>query len=237
MLTHRRTALLVLGGLSPLMVACGGSAETAGSSGTTVAVAAGDESCKLERTDLEAGRTTFAVTNEGSSTTEVYVYGEAGGEYTRVVSEVENIGPGTSRDLQVDLSDGTYEVACKPGQTGDGIRTLITVTGGGEGAAAGSGEDEGGYDREIELATDGTTITGLDGGAETGESIEFKLTNNADASRVLELKDPAGEVAGEVEVDAGATGEVVVELGARGTWQVIVEGDGVDDLVSELAVG
>jgi iron uptake system component EfeO len=228
-----RATLVTLGALSSLLLAaCGGDESGDASTGPTVAVASGDDSCEVERTDLAAGPITFAVTNEGSSTTEVYVYGEADGEYTRVVSEVENIGPGTSRDLEVDLSAGTYEVACKPGQTGDGIRTPITVTG--EGSDGES--EESGYDREIELSTDGSTIAGLDGGATSGERIEFKLTNEADDARALELKKPDGSVAGEVEVDPGATGEVVIELDVAGTWQVIVEGEGHDDLVAELPV-
>jgi uncharacterized cupredoxin-like copper-binding protein len=232
---RRRTAVLVLGAFSLLVTACGGGDESGdSSSGTTVAVASGDDSCDVERTDLEAGPTTFAVTNEGSSTTEVYVYGESDGEFTRVVSEVENIGPGTSRDLEVDLPEGTYEVACKPGQTGDGIRTEITVTGAG-GEAAGETEDEG-YDREIELSIDGTTVTGLAGGATAGERIEFKLANDADGPRTLEVKDPTGTVVAEVAVEAGSTGETVVELVPAGSWQIVVEGDGLDDVVGELPV-
>jgi uncharacterized cupredoxin-like copper-binding protein len=231
-----RRALLLLAGASPLLLtACGQEPDGAAASDTAVTVAASDDRCELDRTDLAAGDVTFAVTNKGSSVTEVYVYGEDDGEFTRVVSEVENIGPGTSQDLRATLPAGTYEVACKPGQTGDGIRTTVTVTGKGAGAA-GSAEAEKRYDREIGLATDGTAITGLSGGAEQGESIEFKLTNNAAQERVLELKDPSGAVAGEVEVQAGVTGEIVVELDAPGTWQVIVEGDGADDLVRELPV-
>ena len=232
MLSRSYAAVLFLGALSPLFAACGGDdAGAASASGTTVAVAAGDDSCDVEQTELKAGAVTLAVTNKGSSTTEVYVYGEDDGKYTRVIGEVENIGPGTSRDLDVDLAGGSYEVACKPGQSGDGIRTSITVTG--EGA---SSSEESAYDREIELSTDGKTIAGLDGGASSGERIEFKLTNGADGPRVLELKNPDGGVAGEVDVDAGATGEVVVELDAPGTWQVIVEGDGLADLVAQLSV-
>jgi iron uptake system component EfeO len=226
-------AVLFLGAFSPLVVSCGGAdAGSASKSGATVAVAAAEDSCAVERTELDAGAVTFAVTNKGSSTTEVYVYGEDGGRYTRVIGEVENIGPGTSRNLDVDLSAGSYEVACKPGQSGDGIRTRITVSGeGGE-----SEGEESGYDREIELSTDGTTITGLDGGAKRGERIEFTLTNGADGPRTLELKDPDGGVAGEAEVEAGATGELVVDLDAAGNWQVIVEGDGLEDLVAPLPV-
>jgi uncharacterized cupredoxin-like copper-binding protein len=231
----RPSALLFLGALAPLLAACGGDdGGSSSTSGTTVAVAASEDSCKVERTKLEAGAVTLAVTNKGSSATEVYVYGEKDGEYTRVIGEVENIGPGTSRDLDVDLAGGSYEVACKPGQKGDGIRTRLTVSG--ERASSTEEGEESGYDREIELATDGQAITGLDGGATTGERIEFTLTNGADGPRVLELKNPDGGVAGEVDVEAGATGEVVVELDAAGTWQVIVEGDGLEDLVAQLPV-
>ncbi len=90
----------------------------------TVTVTADDDSCRLSRTDLTAGIETFAITNVGSTVTEVYVY-----QGTRIVTEKENIGPGTSYDLTVDLAAGSYEVACKPGMTGDGIRTPISVTG------------------------------------------------------------------------------------------------------------
>ena len=231
-----RHGLLLLVGASPLVLtACGRGTSDAGATESAVAVAASDDGCALDRTDLAAGDVTFSVTNNGSSVTEVYVYGKEDGEYSRVLSEVENIGPGTSHDLRVSLPAGSYEVACKPGQTGDGIRTTITVSGANAGSA-GSASDDGGYDREIELATDGTALTGLTGGAEEGEIIGFRLTNNASAPRTLELKDPSGAVAGEVEVAPGATEETVVELGTSGTWQVIVEGDGAADIVSELAV-
>ena len=233
MLSRPSAAAVLLGAL-PFVVSCaGGGTETDARSTAAVAVAAGEDSCDVERTELEAGAVTFAVTNEGSSTTEVYVYGDDEGEFTRVVAEVDTIGPGISRDLEADLAAGSYEIACKPGQTGEGIRTPITVTGGG---SAGEGE-EAGYGRAIEISTDGSTITGLDGGATPGERIEFALTNEADGVRILEVKDPEGSVAGEVEVEPGATGEVVIDLDAAGSWQVIVEGDGLDDLVAELPVG
>ena len=58
--------------------------------------------------------------------TEFYVYAEG----DRVMGEVENIGPGLSRQLIVLLPEpGTYQTACKPGMVGDGIRADFTVTG------------------------------------------------------------------------------------------------------------
>jgi hypothetical protein len=110
----------------PLIAACSDNSEQKG--GKTVAVTATDSACTVGTTALPAGTTTFTVTNEGSKVTEVYVYGEQDGAYTKIINEVEDIGPGTSRDMQVQLAGGTYEVACKPGQRGDGIRQKITVT-------------------------------------------------------------------------------------------------------------
>ena len=43
-------------------------------------------------------------------------------------AEVENIGPGLTRDLVVDAPAGTYVTACKPGMIGEGIRADFTVT-------------------------------------------------------------------------------------------------------------
>lgn len=217
---HRRAlvapALLCLLA-APVLASCGDSGPA---SGTSVAVEASDDACKVADTELDAGPVTFKVTNKGSKVTEVYVYGEQGGEFTKIVSEVENIGPGTSRDLSVDLAGGTYEIACKPGQTGDGIRTKVTVTGD---AAGDTGEPA--YDREIEMTVAAAGLTGLDGAdAKADETIEFKLQNDTDGTRELEIVDPGGKVVAEVDVDKGAEGEVIVELAEAGTWTVKVEG-------------
>lgn len=92
--------------------------------GTIVAVTATDTSCELSETELSAGSYTFEVTNQGSEITELYVY--TGDD--EIVGEVENVGPGITQQLDVELDAGTYEAACKPGMTGDGIRTRFTVT-------------------------------------------------------------------------------------------------------------
>ena len=63
-----------------------------------------------------AGTATFKVTNSGAKVNEFYVY--AAGD--RVMGEVENIAPGLSRELRVELPAGTYETACKPGMSGRG---------------------------------------------------------------------------------------------------------------------
>ena len=118
-----RTALLLL----PLiaLTACGGgdTATAPAASGGPVTVTATDDSCDLSRTELVEGRNVFAVTNEGSQVTEVYLYADG----DRIVTEKEDIPPGLSYELTTQVPAGTYEVACKPGTTGDGIRTTVTV--------------------------------------------------------------------------------------------------------------
>ena len=123
------SALLVAGlGLS----ACSGQEAAVNS---TVRVTASDSSCELDIAEIPVGSTRFEVSNTGNETTEVYVYSDTEGAFTNVVSEVEDIGPGASRDMVVDLTAGTYEIACKPGQTGDGIRTPLVVNDNGEDGA------------------------------------------------------------------------------------------------------
>ena len=95
-----------------------------GGSGT-IEVTATDDACDLSETALSAGVQTFEVSNEGSQVTEFYVYAEG----DRIMQEVENIGPGLSREMRVELPAGDYQGTCKPGMVGDGIRTDISVTG------------------------------------------------------------------------------------------------------------
>ncbi|MBO4204472.1 iron uptake system protein EfeO [Micromonospora echinofusca] len=90
-----------------------------------IAVKASDTTCEVGTTEIEAGQVTFAVTNSGSKVNEFYVY--AAGD--RVMGEVENIAPGLTRELRVELPAGTYETACKPGMSGRGIRGALKVSG------------------------------------------------------------------------------------------------------------
>ncbi len=102
----------------------GGSAAAA----DTIPVASSDDACDVGASELSAGTHEFEVTNGGSTTTEFYVYAEG----DRVMAEVENIAPGLTRPLLVELPAGTYETVCKPGMIGDGIRNELTVTGAAE---------------------------------------------------------------------------------------------------------
>lgn len=85
---------------------------------TRIDVTSTADDCVLSATAAQAGSVVFAVTNSGDAVTEFYVLGSDG---ERVVGEVENIGPGTSRELVVTVEPGTYFTVCKPGMAGDGV--------------------------------------------------------------------------------------------------------------------
>ncbi|NBE57112.1 peptidase [Streptomyces sp. YC537] len=109
------------------MTACTEKAADTGSDAKSgaIAVQSTDAACKLSRTSAPAGSIAFEVSNEGGKITEFYLYGPD----DRVVSEVEGIGPGTSRAMTVKVTEpGAYTTACKPGMVGDGIRGKFTVT-------------------------------------------------------------------------------------------------------------
>jgi iron uptake system component EfeO len=130
---RRRTAagLATSGGAALAAVAVAASALTGCSqkadadAAGTVKVTATDSTCKVSRTTFPAGQVHLAVKNQGSKVTEVYIY--APGD--RIVTERENIGPGTSADISAEVRAGDYQIACKPGMKGDGIRQKISVTG------------------------------------------------------------------------------------------------------------
>jgi len=126
--TPRLLALVAVGTLTGALAACSGDKAddtAAAGSGGPIAVKATDTSCEVGKSTLDAGTHVFAVTNSGGKVTEFYIY--AAGD--RVMGEVENIAPGLSRELRVELPAGTYQTACKPGMIGTGIRAALTVSG------------------------------------------------------------------------------------------------------------
>ena len=128
MRTPRILALVAVGALSSALAACGGDKPddgTADAASGPIAVKATDTTCDVATSTLDAGTHVFTVTNSGAKVTEFYVY--AAGD--RVMGEVENITPGLSRQLRVELPAGTYQTACKPGMIGQGIRAALTVSG------------------------------------------------------------------------------------------------------------
>ena len=115
---------------APLLAACGTeSTKPSGSAGEgadprSLSVESSDDACEVSASEAPAGTISFEVTNTGSQVTEFYLLAEDG---LRIVAEVENIGPDITRPLTANVPAGSYLTACKPGMTGDGIRSEFTV--------------------------------------------------------------------------------------------------------------
>lgn len=205
---------LVAGALLATIAFAGCTDETP--SGSTTKVTGTDDSCTIERTELEAGAIDFEFTNEGKKVSELYVV-RANGD---IVGEVENVTPNLTRSLKADLTAGKYKVRCKPGQTGDGIEADFTVTGEG-------GKEQSAADRTIRFDAADFTYEDLDlDGIASGTTVRFEMTNGGTQDHEFEVLDPNGEPIGEVAAIApGKTGGATITFGEAGTYtyQCILE--------------
>ncbi|MFE6842358.1 iron uptake system protein EfeO [Streptomyces sp. NPDC057686] len=122
----RLTVLTAVAAVAAL-TAVTGCAEKSGAGDGAVKVAASDSACEVSKTEFPAGKVTVEVENKGSKVTEVYVLFPD----DRIVAERENIGPGTKASITAEIKAGDYEIACKPGMKGDGIRQKVKATGNG----------------------------------------------------------------------------------------------------------
>ncbi len=109
-----------------VLAACGTQTPEEEKGGGAITVDASDDACKVSRAEADAGTITFEVTNKGQRVTEFYLYAEG----DRIMGEVENVTPGLTRRLIVEVNEGgAYETACKPGMQGKGIRDAFKVSG------------------------------------------------------------------------------------------------------------
>ncbi|MFD3919457.1 iron uptake system protein EfeO [Streptomyces sp. NPDC058595] len=119
------TALATVAALTAVS-ACAEKSEAGGDG--AIQVTATDTSCEVSRKEFPAGHLQLAVENKGSKVTEVYVLFPD----DRIVTERENIGAGTKANITAEIKAGDYEIACKPGMKGKGIRQRVKATGGGK---------------------------------------------------------------------------------------------------------
>ncbi|MEU6065804.1 MULTISPECIES: iron uptake system protein EfeO [Streptomyces] len=118
------TAAVATAALTAL-TAC--TAKSDAKDGDAIQVTAADSKCETSTKSAPAGQVTLKIENKGSKATEVEILFPD----DRIVSEKENIGPGTKYTLTAEIKAGSYEIACVPGMKGRGVRQKLTVTGGG----------------------------------------------------------------------------------------------------------
>ncbi|MFD3758362.1 iron uptake system protein EfeO [Streptomyces sp. NPDC058622] len=121
-----RLTVVAAASLVAALTAVTGCAEKSGSGGDgTIKVAASDTACDVSKTEFPAGKVQIDVENKGAKVTELYVLFPD----DRIVTERENIGPGTKASITAEIKAGDYEIVCKPGMKGDGLRTQVKATG------------------------------------------------------------------------------------------------------------
>ncbi|MEU2301210.1 iron uptake system protein EfeO [Streptomyces antibioticus] len=123
----RLSAVTAVAVVSALTAVTGCTEKSDAKSGDRViTVTATDSECQTSAKEISAGHVELAIENKGSMVTEVYILFPD----DRVVTERENIGPGTKQRVTAEVKAGSYQIACKPGMKGDGIRQDLKVTGG-----------------------------------------------------------------------------------------------------------
>jgi uncharacterized cupredoxin-like copper-binding protein len=130
--------------LSPTLLAFGLVAAACGGEEADVTVTLRDDGIELSEDSLAAGDLAFEGVNEGSLTHEFEVFAVPAGvdanalpvegetapadEMLEVVDEVEDIAPGTSATLALNLQPGEYAVICNlPGHYAAGMHAAFTV--------------------------------------------------------------------------------------------------------------
>lgn len=171
-----RRSLYCVGAAALLPLVLAGCTEKASPDTDAITVTATDTSCDVSTAEGVTGHSTFAITNNGTKVTEFYVF--ATGD--RALGEVENIGPGLTRQLIVSIPEaGEYELSCRPGMVGDGVRQPFTVTGDSQAATDADGkltEAADGYRRYIRSQTEALVTT-------TGEFVAAVKAGNVDEAK------------------------------------------------------
>ncbi len=106
-MSRRSAALVSAASAITAAVALAGCTSTAPQSAAPgepgpITVKAADTSCDVSATTAPAGKISFSINNTGTKTTEFYLYGVG----DRIMGEVENIGPGLTRQLIVFAGTG-----------------------------------------------------------------------------------------------------------------------------------
>lgn len=115
-LRHLGTSAGLLAGAAAVALALTGCVPNkAVAEAEAIQVTLTDTSCTVKTATAPAGPITFQVTNTGSNVNEFEVLAQ---DKLRIAAEKENIGPGTTVNYVVQLAEGSYFSACKPGMVG-----------------------------------------------------------------------------------------------------------------------
>lgn len=121
---HRVLGALAVVGVSVALGGCAGSADVAE---TNFSVTSTASECAVSDSTASSGKITFDVKNDGDQSSDFYLLADDG---RRVVAEVANVAPSSSRELTLVVQPGKYFTLCKPGTAGEGVgRSPFTVTG------------------------------------------------------------------------------------------------------------
>jgi iron uptake system component EfeO len=107
------------------LTGCVANHPAASGQNASIKVTGKDKTCDVSETTAPSGTVTFTMENRGSDNTELEILAADG---LRIISEKENIGPGTTGTLTTQLSAGDYFTACVPGLVGEGVRAPFKVT-------------------------------------------------------------------------------------------------------------
>ncbi|HVV10627.1 MAG TPA: EfeM/EfeO family lipoprotein [Amycolatopsis sp.] len=103
--------------------------SSADASGGEPVITVSRSSCGQGWTDPKPGTQTFQLRNSGAVTAEADLVDPSTGT---VFGEVEGIGAGTTRTLEVTLGNGTYAFRCAPEETDPILGPSVRITGGDE---------------------------------------------------------------------------------------------------------
>jgi iron uptake system component EfeO len=156
-----------------MVAGCGSSGGAADSAGG-LTVTATDAECAASAASVTSGVSNITFKNRGSKENEIYVLRPDGS----IIAERENVGPGLTVTLTVELPAGSYVVQCKPGMVGKGIQTPLTVTGVAASASAAA---------DLRLAT---------AVAAYRTYVEDQVTSSLTGAKALQAAVAAGDLAG-----------------------------------------
>lgn len=114
----KKSPVTTIAVIATASLALTGCVPNAAADAQVIAVMASDTDCAVAADTTTSGTVVFSVKNEGTKVNEFYVLGS---NKLTIVGEVENIAPGTSRDLTVQVGPGDYFTSCKPGMIGEGV--------------------------------------------------------------------------------------------------------------------